>query len=369
MTDSARFFAQFVPYVRRFGECRADPKRDPYHGQKERPWWPMAYFIGDDILAAWVYRVRHRDRCEVGLFLAEDHHLFVRGSGLKGGLIFLLTQTFHLTGKMEVHFVGPRPGQSPTIETGYEPEVPRAIRELAGALGVEIAGRHGIADLEGRQLYTRLTGFTEETAARFRRCGIDLTRACFAINRDVWSFEHVEYLLEHAPAPERLFEGGLSPLHRLAHQRDLLVLRTALLEERFRILLENFSDGDGPKRFDARWVTGTRRRYTCDRDLGLRAHDGRAVRLKAGEPFEVYVLPRSAQEYVAFRAEDASHAPGAPRLIAATRDIEWTGPTPAGATGAHYLPIHDTLAELDAEIDLRLAQTVSTRGELSERQQ
>lgn len=363
-------FPLYEEYVRQYGIGRSNHLADKYWNNPEkRPWWPMRYFMGDWILAAWVYRIEHRQRCEVGLFLAEDHSLYVKDSGVIGGLISLLTQTFHLIGKMEVHFVGPERGETAILDSGYEPDVPSSIRRVAEALGVRFApGARVISDAQGRELYARLTGFSHETIDQFRQRGIDLTRACFVVQRDIWSLGHVEYLLRHAPVPERLFAGGASPADRLAYLGDQLVLRTALLEERFRIVLERFTGGDGPKKIAATWASGSRVRYTSDRDLGLRPAGHPPVWVKAGVTFEVTSAPRAAQGYVALHADDARPAPdGRPRFLAVTRDVEWAGLSPA--TNVFYLPTHDTLSELDAEIDLRLVQAVSTRGELSERHQ
>ena len=367
MGDCDRFIKEFVPFVRAYGGCRRDPSRDPCRNMKDRPWWPMRYFLEDDILAAWVYRIRDRSRCEVGLFLAEDHYKYVKDSGAKGGLIFLLTQTFHLLGKMEVNFVGPRAGQTATLNTGFEPQIPETVRRVAKAHGVELGNKSCITDEEGRTLYARLTGFSDETIGEFRKRGIDLTQACFVVQRDIWSFDQVEYLLRNAPEPERLFNGGVSPADRLSVLLDQVVLRTAILEERLRIVVEQFT-GE-PKHVQAEWVGENRVRYTSDRDLGLPIFGGAVHPIKARTPFEVTITPRNAQGYVMFAAEDARRPRkhGDQQFIGVTRDIEWTGLTPKEGASAPYLPVFDTLTELDSELDLRLAQAVSTRCELSER--
>ena len=329
----------------------------------------MRYFMDDWILAAWVYRIRHRERCEVGLFLAEDHTKYVKDSGIKGGLICLLTQTFHLLGKMEVHFVGPRHGQEPTLDTGYEPDIPASIRRVAKDLGIEFRHRRIISDLEGRQLYARLTGFSDSTIEEFRRRNIDLTRACFVVQRDIWSFDQVEYLLRHAPDPERLFNGGVPPTDRLSVLLDQVVLRTAILEERLRILVERFASGGKVATVKAEWVGESRVRYSCDQDLALPLFGRSPQPIPSRTPFEVTVLPRNAQGYVMFAPSDArrtgTHT--SPQFLGVTRDIEWTKLAPLGKTGPACLPVYDTLTELDSEIDLRLAQAVTTRSELSER--
>jgi len=368
MSDSDRFFDEFVPYVRAYGECRRDPSRDPYHDkEKDRPWRPMRYFMGDDILAAWVYRIRERSRCEVGIFLAEDHYKYVKDSGVKGGLIFLLTQTFHLLGKMEVNFVGPRSGQTATLDTGFERNIPETIRRVAEAHGVEFRYQSCITDQEGRELYAQLTGFSDEMIGEFRKRGIDLTQACFVVQRDIWSFDQVEYLLRNAPEPERLFNGGVSPVDRLSVLLDQVVLRTAILEERLRIVVEQFT-GE-PKKVRAEWVAENRIRYTSDRDLELPIFGGPVQSIKAGIPFEVTITPRNAQGYVMFATDDARRPRrhDIPHFIGVTRDIEWTGFTTNAGLITPYLPILDTLTDLDSELDLRSAQAMSTRCELSER--
>ena len=214
-------FRIYELYVYLYGGCRSNPARDPYHGQpKTRPWWPMRYFMEDWVLGAWVYRIDKRtEQCNVCLFLAEDHYKYKMDSGLKGSLIFLLTQAYHLLGNMEINFVGPERGCSDDrrrqtaqneqrvleflqklpdltssvsrnraeelLKEGFEPEVPAAVRRFASELGVKFAGERHISDAEGRDLYARMTGFSAPVLAEFNGLGIDLTRACYAVHRDI----------------------------------------------------------------------------------------------------------------------------------------------------------------------------------------
>lgn len=359
-------FSIFEQYVRAYGTSRRDPRLDPFH-DKRRPWWPMHYFMGPWLLGAWVYRC-NRLRSEVALFLAEDHTLYVKDSGIKGALISLLTQTFHQTQRMEVRFVGPRPGEPTTLDTGFETKVPTSIRRVAAELGVRIAKKATISDREGRFLFARLTGFTEQVIAELARRKIDLTRACVAVQRDIWSKEAVDYLLAYAPSPERVFLGGARAEDRLIYLQDLLVLRLVLAAERLEIILRHFSQVESADIQQAQ-ISPNVVRYVSNKALRpLTTGNEHHFELPAGVPFDVELLPRSAQGYAAnWSADLACHPSGTSlRIVSVTKDFAWA--SVVAPPSVVLIPLFDSLSDLDSEIERRLAQVASNRTSLSERQ-
>ena len=182
----------------------------------------------------------------------------------------------------------------------------------------------------------------------------------------------MEYLLGAAHHPERLFDGRADVLRRVEYQRDLLAFRLALMEERLRILLGEFTEPRGtPKRLQFEWHTTdpTRVWYTVDRAVTLTLLGGTPAMIEAQRRISIKLLPRNAVGYSAFAATDfASNWEDNPEFVAVTRDFSTSGlplPRKSGAPGV--IELFDTLEDLDREIQLRLAQAESPRGELSER--
>ena len=359
--DRSRY-SIFLRYKERYGISS-----DCSLARVKHDWLPMRYSTKDGwILAVWVWRSR-REWCEVGLYLTEDHVRYVKNSGQRGSLLGMLTQAFHQTGKMEIRFVGPQRGHEPTLETGFERGVPVKIRRLAGELGIRFRLRDRITDAEGRDLYFRLTGFSTPIVEACRKREIDLLRACVLVQRDIWTYQQIEYLLRNVYVPERIFQGGVSPVDRLPFLHDMLAMRTVLMEERIRIVLEKLAAGPAPRKICSEWETAIQLRYTCNQDIEVPILGG-SIPLKAGTPLAMTLIPRGAQGYVAFQQEDlANPDPSHPRVIAVTKDFEWSGLSSNVPPTTLLIALFDTLSDLDLEIERRLAQAVSTRSELSER--
>lgn len=206
----------YQEYVKRYGysQTRVENRDRPGHH-----WTPRRSCFQDWLISAYVARWR-RESYEVGLFLAEDHWLLERGSGVKSGVMFILSDAYHRTGRMEVTFLGPAPGYRATFRTGHEPRIPQSILRLARDLDIpmqeiiptpsEITGQVAsvLPDAVGRRLYARITGFSEDAIRVLSATyGPDLTRACFVVQRGVWSVEQAGYICVHALFPRRLLEG------------------------------------------------------------------------------------------------------------------------------------------------------------------
>ena len=142
MSDVERF-PIYEEYVRLYGTSRADgghAKRTGRGRAKSRRWLPRRCCYQDWILSAYVSRWS-RTQYDVALFLAEDHTLLEQDSGVKGGLMFLLSDAYHHTGRMELTFVGPINGARPSVRTGYESDIPTSIKELGRKLGIAVEGQ------------------------------------------------------------------------------------------------------------------------------------------------------------------------------------------------------------------------------------
>ena len=307
-----------------------------------------------------MFRVRHRRRFELGFFLAEDHEKFVRGSSARGALLFTLSDAYFNIGQMELHFVGP--------PEGYEPTIPTSIRAIAEELRVPIASNDSISNEEGRTLYARLTGFSERTTAVLTSGAqqVDLVRACFVVQRGIWSVEQVEFFAREAYNPARLLEGGVAPENRLSFAHDLLVLRIAIAWERAKLVLEVLSGGQDHAIQPMTW-TDSVATFKTSKDLEVRTL-GAATKLAAGSIVSVLLLPRPREGFIAFSKGDLAAVKRCrPEFVAVTRDFPTDTAHAFEKRGAKVLVLLDTLADLDKDVYRRLAQSVSTARPLPER--
>ena len=85
-TVSQQRFSMFQAFCRQ-QSAKGDDQQSEYH------WVGRRYCEDDFILCVWLYRIRRRVY-EVGLFAAEDHVRFVRGAGIMGGLVFILSDAY-----------------------------------------------------------------------------------------------------------------------------------------------------------------------------------------------------------------------------------------------------------------------------------
>lgn len=294
--------------------------------------------------------------------------------------MFILSDAYYQTGSMEVGFCGPARGQA-TYSTGHETDVPQLIRDLATELEVPVdpaevtteewhnTKRTRLSDRTGRELYARITGFSPRVVATLNRPDsvVDLIQACFIVQRGVWKSAQVEFLAVEALDPTRILQGGTLPERRLSFLHDMTVLRTALAWERTKIILESLSGSDDADVHCQGW-SGDSAVFVADKDLVVDLHQGTCA-IQAGSPISVLMVARSREAYAAMRIADVHAAKTAkPMLYVVTRDyaeVAWADLGPEGER-QKTLCLHDTLAELDAEIYKRLARSASTRREMPE---
>lgn len=364
MGDSNRV-SIYEAYVHKYGIGSDEPVS---RRLSQEVWTPRRSCFRDWLISAFVVRWS-RERYEVALFLAEDLWLLERGSGVKSGLMFILSDAYHRTGRMEITFLGPKPGQTPSFETGHEPRIPSSIRSLAAQLRVDLPETSAVlSDEAGRQLYARITGFSTATILALSRAGgPDLTRACFIVQRGVWSAEQVKYICTNALYPRRLLEGGIAPERRLSFVSDLEVMRVAITFERVLNALKRLSGHDEPP-VSSRWASGCIAQFSATEDLSIRLSDGVIFPLEIGQQLRVLIVPRSSAEYAWLASKDAEVASRyGCNAVAVTTDY-LSCPVDAFRTaGMRVLAPVDSLLELDREAFRRLARSVTTARKLTER--
>lgn len=330
--------------------------------------WQVRRFCQEDwLLNVRVQRVVGRHRFEIALFLAEDHQKFVRDAGVMGGLVFALSEAYDKTGTMQIDFVGP--------PEGHEPEIPLSIRRVAAALNVSIGGTNQIADSEGRELYARLTGLSDEVIAILRTRAIDLVKACFVVHRGLWTKGQLELIAKSAHAPERVLGGQVFAEQRIQYLHDLLLLRVALLMERLETMLSTLC-GMKDVMVSSQWVKNCCLQTSVSRSVELPTFVSDTLTVSSNCPLTAALVPRDTTGYVVWGERDIEAAASVPepRCLVVTQDVSWLPAELrchlvdcARRRQVAIIPIVDTLGELDAEIEERLARVFSTKRGVPER--
>jgi len=283
-----------------------------------------------------------------------------------GGLVFSLSEAFDKTGKMEIHFVGP--------PKGHEPDVPESIRRVAKSLGVKLRHRHHIADDEGRLLYARITGLSDKAVKSLTERGVDIVKACFTIHRGLWNKEQVELIALHAHAPERIFTGQVHAEHRVQYLHDMMVLRTAVLAERLGTLCSSVH-GPADQVVTIEWDDDCRGCITLLKPVAW-THEGREIKFPEKKCVQATLIARDAKGYEVFGESDVLAAGSATafRCLVVTRDFDWIPEArrvqllgQASKANLPLVQVVDTIGEIDADIDQRIARVVSTRQGAPER--
>jgi len=365
---SSKVFEKLETYkalCKKFGVSRKNPDLNRNASARVREWIPRRYCEDEYLLCVWCCHST-RNIYRLGLFLSEDHRRFVRDAGAMGGLIFNLSEAYDKTGMMEVHFVGP--------PEGHELEVPESVRRVAYNLGLKLQHKHHIADEEGRLLYARLTGLSEKAVQSLTARGVDLVKACFTVHRGLWTKEQVELIALQAHAPERIFTGNMLAEHRVQYLHDMLLLRVAVLAERLQTLCSSVH-GPNDQVVTAEWTEECRLAMTLHKPVGW-THEGREIKLPAKARILATLTARDAKGYEVFGSDDVQAAASAPepRLLVLTRDFDWVREvrrkeliTQAAKASLPIVQVVDTIGEMDANIDERIARVVSTRRGAPER--
>ena len=332
----------------------------------------------DVIMCLWAFRLFQK-RYEVSLFLAEDHYKYVKYSGVMGGLIFILSDAYFKTGSMEIRFCGSAPNQPTSLRSGYERNVPQQIVQFAKSLGIQIPKGNVLSDFQARQLYARITNLPAKTERTLERMGCDLTRACFLVNRGIWTREQMSLIARCSLDPAKILQGGSPPEEWINYKSDLLVLRNGLFHERIHTLLCGLLE-HGNAQAVSTWIRVDRSRFALRSDGMLRTHDGTMLNFPKGSKLEARFFPRDAIGYQYHLQGDlgliAQGSADLPVIIVVTKDFEWipdqnrkTLLAAVKKRGGFLVPIVDTLNEVDEFLAQKLFQSGSSKRPTPERRE
>lgn len=320
----------------------------------------------DWILAAWVFR-HCRVRYEISVFLAEDHTRCIPDSGTMGALVFNLSNAYYKTGSMQLRFIGP--------PEGHEETIPESVHRVAKRLGVSLRGGSQIANEEGQRLYVRLTGLSEMALQLFNDRGVGVLGACFAIHRGLWTKEQVELIIRDAYTPARIFAGEIHAEQRLQYMQDICLLRVALLAERLQALC-SVVHGPSDQFIRTTWHSQGGITLSLNRPVTLPTLDGKEFVIPPQASFFATLAGRNTSAYELHAESDIAKAAAAspPRALVVTHDFERTPDlvrrqlfTLARRSKVAMIGVADTLSEVDAEINQRLARSASTERSVPER--
>jgi hypothetical protein len=187
-------------------------------------WRPYRFCVQDVLLGATVVQhVKGDNFLKVDVFLTEVVPPYEPDSGVKGLTLFLLCEAYKCGGTMEIRF-------TENMEGG---RVPQKIQELADRLCVPIPEKslssRRLSPHDSRALFAALTPFPPEALARISELDISIERACYVVQKGIWSLQEAETILLSGTNPDRLFSGGTPAEQRLLYLQDLLYGRMALL--------------------------------------------------------------------------------------------------------------------------------------------
>jgi hypothetical protein len=362
--------AAYDNYRKQGVSAQGDKSSDRYQFRAKR-------MCQDDVLmCVWAYRLR-RKQYEVGLFLAEDHYRYVKWSGVMGGLIFILSDAYFKTGCMEVHFCGPHADARPNLNSGFEGSIPKQIRDYAASIGINLPRGRVLPDTLGRRIFAAITDLPKTTERRLEHSGCDLTRACFLINRGIWTREQMALIARWTREPSRILQGGSPPEEWMNLKAELLMLRFAILHERLHTLLCGLLE-QGRAQATSTWLAPNRACFSLREASRLALENGTAVTFPKGSQVEARFIARHSPNYGFYLQKDLElvGVPNGSRpvVIVVTKDFDWIGRNSQNAlrnaaksSGGNVVQVVDTLTEIDEFVTLKLFQTASSRRPVQER--
>jgi len=187
-------------------------------------WRPYRFCVQDVLLGATVVQhVKGDNFLNVDVFMTEEVPPYEPDSGVKGLTLFLLCEAYKCGGTMEIRF-------TENVEGG---RIPRKIQELAERLQLPIPEKslsdRRLTPRDSRTLFAALTPFSPEAFARISELNLSIERACYVVQKGIWSLQEAETILLSAVNPDRLFSGGAPTEQRLLYGQDILYGRTTIL--------------------------------------------------------------------------------------------------------------------------------------------
>jgi hypothetical protein len=336
-------------------------------------WTPYRFCSEDSLLAIAVVRAT-RHSYEVALFGCEDHCDFEPDSGLKAALSFMLADSFHRTGKMEIRFCGPRRGEDGDLDTGFCRGIPKEIRVYAQSLGVAVGTGRVLSHEDGQRLYQKMVGLGETLAKELSDGGVDATRAAFLLHRGAIGLESLSLTARYSATPRAVLEGRLVPDRWLAFKRELVLMRKGLLAERVRVLVEQAAVLKD-ERVSIDWADDSSLLVTAESPLSVSTETGGAITVEKGTSVQVLLCPADQTELRMLRLKASVLQPG-PRFVVFTRDFSWLSADQqrslarmAKESGMEVIRIFESLDELDSEALLRLERFATTRAAIEEQRE
>lgn len=361
--------AIYQQYVEEFGAERGEGA-DRKHSNRRWKTYRLAH--QDYILGIRVVRAM-ADRYEIALFLGADHWKFEKGSGTIGNLIFCLSDAYHHTGTMELFFRGPQRGHEPSLETGFEPEIPKEVRVVAERYGVTLAHRHRIDDHEGRELYTRLTIGSEPLRVLLGQKGIDEVHAAFVLNRAILHRDSLAHLALYSLSPQRLIQGECFQENRSWFSHETQLLRIEIAMERLLVAFRN-SNPDSSPGITGRWISRNEYGFTLNSAAKLDLGDFGTVEYQAQQE-QVAVIAITDEEGYRFFFNNPQNWKPARSASLLVLCADWTFLSTSEEAAIRQKAeerklrlfcLGDSLLEIDDDALKRLAQLQSTRRGIPE---
>ncbi|MCA9191117.1 MAG: hypothetical protein KDB03_05135 [Planctomycetales bacterium] len=290
--------------------------------------------------------------------------MYVKGSAITWALKCILTQAYYQTGTMEIRFVGRR-GDNATLESGFEPRIPRKIRIAALRLGVRFRDSKRIHNDEGRELYLRLAGLPKAISEKIIELGIDPIWPAVLVQRRIWSESQLDFLIKNLSNVSILFSGELSTTNRLEYRTAIIPFRIALVSERVISIIERLSGAPGCK-ISSEWTDDGVLLLASNLQVDVVCIGCQSFRMTPGRNYRILVTTDTSTGY-RFR-ESQLECLESIDFVCVTRDYRYP-PLPSQLSGSPVLQIPDAVDDLDRDVALRLQQARTAIAEVGEQQQ
>jgi hypothetical protein len=347
---------------------------DPAKGTA-REWTPYRFCSQDWVLAVAAVRAT-RERYEVALFACEDHRDFEPDTGLKTALSFMLADSYHRTGSMELHFRGPHKGVAPTPTSGYCNSIPAPIRNLARSYNITLSSHRSVKHVEGAALYGRMVGLSSEVTSQLESASVDPTRCAFLLHRGAIGVESLELIAAFSAIPKELLEGRLMPDNWLAFKRELLLMRRGIMGERAKVVCELSLGGD-QGRVSTRWKGSNILEVTATSQIDMTLESGESVTVPENVPITVLICPLDQTELSRLTLNtDTGSFSESHSFMVVPRDFRWMKVEArqkllmqAAKNNLEVIVLLESLDELDSDILARLERFATTRSSIEEQKE
>lgn len=289
---------QFLAYDKESDDEGVSHKRGYKVTDAFGPWHQHTVKKQNIYLGCYVLRFR-RGETQVAVFAAEDHFAFPAGTAFCDTLLFVLSHALFRSSSMALQFIGPKPGETPSVETGFEPRIPLEVQKLAKAFDILLTHPDRITDREGRALYIAITEEHLDLPALFPG-DLDLQlQSALLFYRTIWLPSSIQAIAKYANDCPAILYGHQSSIYPIANKArlDHQLLLVSLASERAIAWIRMRSGKGNHLWVDCRWEDQRSLYVTPESEIVLTPDMGDALTVNSDHPAFFCLYPDHLQGY------------------------------------------------------------------------